>query len=140
MNRAEIITTSAVTTITEGHVLHVHADRLPGSRKAHTYAREAVDLTVGPDARGAFLVVDYSHRPGGVEERHATAAEAIRDVSRRLGGERMIAGLGIALVKVHGPAPKSDFSRTIREAQERSDGERMHAFADSRPVDRKSVV
>lgn len=75
--------------ITEGRILHVRADRLPAKRHPRRDAMPAADFTVGPDARGGFLVVDYIKKPGGVEERHTTAAEAARAARKLLGWNRL---------------------------------------------------
>lgn len=80
---------AAAAAIAEGHVLHVRADRLPGRRSPKRDAMPAVDCTVGPDARGGFLVVDYGRLKSGEEQRHETAEEAVRGVRRLLGWERL---------------------------------------------------
>jgi len=130
---AEIVISSAVETITDGHVLHVRADRRPAKRGPRTPALEAVDLTVGPDARGGFLVVDYTRILSGREERFSTAEEAIRDVRRRLAWDRVVEGFRPALVAVHGKPESPDYARFAREAQIASDGRRMREFSERRP-------
>lgn len=80
---------AAAAAIAEGHILHVRADRLPGRRHPKRDAMSAVDCTVGPDARGGFLVVDYSRIRSGEEVRHETAEEAVRAVRKRLGWGRL---------------------------------------------------
>jgi len=129
----EIVISSAVETITDGHVLHVRAERRPAKRSPRTPALEAVDLTVGPDGRGGFLVVDYTRIRSGREERFSTAEEAIRDVRRRLAWDRVVEGFRPALVAVHGRPEPPDHTRFAREAQIASDGRRMREFAERRP-------
>lgn len=80
---------AAAMAITEGHVLHVRADRLAGRRHPKRDAMPAVDCTVGPAARGGFLVIDYSRIRSGEEERHETAEEAVRAVRKLLGWDRL---------------------------------------------------
>lgn len=114
---------AAVRTIAEGHVLHVRADALPGKRRPRRDAMPTVDLTVGPDGSGGFLVVDYSQVKSGEEEQHASAEEAIRQVRRRLGWDRLWA-LRVALRKVHGDAEKVP-SRFVEEWQGVDRGARL---------------
>lgn len=93
-------------TIVDGHVLHVRADRLPGRRSPHRNAMPSVDLTVGPDARGGFLVVDYSRVRCGEEDRHQDIQAAVTAVRRLLGWDRLRA-LRSELVRIHGEPEKS---------------------------------
>lgn len=131
MSANEITIQAAETTITEGRVLHVRADRLPAKRgKDRRDAQPAVDLTVGPDARGGFLVVDYSRVASGVEERFETATLAVRAVRKALTWDR-IASLRAALVAVHGEAGQSP-SLAIEDARLVSMGARMRGAFEHR--------
>lgn len=130
--RNDIIVAAAETTIHDGHVLHVRAERLPGQRYPKRYPMPAVDLTVGPDGHGRFLVVDYSTIVSGDEQRHDTEKEAIRAVRRTLSWER-IGSLSTALVKVHGE-PEHQTGPSIDDARYRHEGTKLRSFAESRPI------
>ena len=111
---------AAATAITEGHILHVRADRLPGRRSPRRDAMPAVVCTVGPDARGGHLVVDYSRIRSGEEERHGTAKEAVRAVRRLLGWDRLRA-LRVAVTRTCPPeAPPVDVEAIRRQPYRRS--------------------
>lgn len=128
----EITIQAAETTIAEGRVLHVRAERLPAKRgKDRRDAQPAVDLTVGPDASGGFLVVDYSRVSSGLEERFETAVLAIRAVRKALTWDR-IASLRAALVAVHGE-PEQGSSLAVEDARIIAQGARMHAAFGHRP-------
>lgn len=133
MSRADIIVAAAVAALVEGHVLHVRAERVPASRKRRTHALGPVDLTVGPDARGAFLVVDYIQVRSGREDAHPTATEAVRAVRRLLAWGR-IQSLFAALVAIYGP-PEKCRSRFVDDARQIAAGARMRvAFAGRKPL------
>ena len=129
MNSATI--TGAQLTIGDGDVLHVRAPALPGKRNPRRYPMPAVDLTVGPDAKGGFLVVDYTRRRSGVEDAFASAPEAIRVVVRALGSERMGA-LRLALRKIHGEPERPDASRLEEDARAIARGARLRAAFEHR--------
>lgn len=131
MSANEITIQAAETMITEGRVLHVRAERLPAKRgKDRRDAQPAVDLTVGPDARGGFLVVDYSRVSSGVEERFETAALAIRAVRKALTWDR-ISALRLVLVRVHGE-PDRSVSLAIEDARIVAAGTRMRGAFEHR--------
>ncbi len=120
-------------TIGEGHVLHVRADRLPAKRSPRRDAMPAANFTVGPDARGGFLLVDYSRVPSGREERHETAEIATREARKLVGWDRMPA-LRFALAAVHG-VPKSTAGRDIEDMQTAARGAGLSkAFGHRRPL------
>lgn len=77
MNSDHPTLTAVSNTIAAGHVLHVRASRLPGRRSPRRDEMPAVDFTLGPDARGGFLLVDYSQIKSGEEQRHATSGEVL---------------------------------------------------------------
>ena len=114
-HRDALTLASAVETIIAGHILHVRSERLPGRRRPRRDPMPLVDLTVGPDALGAFLLVDYATIRSGEEQRHAVAEQAIRQVRLLLGWERLRA-LRHALLVVHGP-PEQPASRFIEDAR-----------------------
>lgn len=111
------------TTIAEGRVLHVRADRLPAKRHPRRDAMPAADFTVGPDARGGFLLVDYAKKPSGVEDRYATAAEAARSARKILGWDRLAAAKA-ALRAIYGE-PERATSMAAEDARLVAAGERM---------------
>ena len=115
---------AAIRTIAEGHILHVRAAGVPGTRRPLRASMPPVDLTVGPDVRGGFLVVEYSTVKSGDEERYPDAEAAIRAVRRRLGWERLRA-LRVALTKVHGDVEKTP-SRFVEEWQSIERGARLN--------------
>lgn len=90
-----------------------------------------MDLTIGPDARGAFLVVRYHHIRCGEEERYADATGAVQALEAEM-GERFAPAVSAALVATFG-AEERGHPREEREAQEREMGRRMREFAASRP-------
>lgn len=101
MTLAAIALSAATATIEEGRVLHVRADRLPGRRSPKRAAMPAIDCTVGPDARGGFLVVNYSRVKSGEEARHETAEDAVGVVLGLLGENRLYA-IRFALRRIYG--------------------------------------
>jgi hypothetical protein len=131
MTRSDIILAATAEAIAEGHVLHVRADRAPASRKLRTDALPAVDLTLGPDARGSFLLVDYSRIRSGLEGRYTTAEAAAGAVRRLLTWGR-ISALSAALVAVYGPVERTH-GHDIDDAQIAANGRRLRIFAESRP-------
>jgi len=130
MISAEAILTAAERTIAEGTILHVRAEALPGRRHPKREPLPAADLTLGPDARGGFLVVDYVRVRSGEEERHDSTALAVRAVRRRLGWDRLPA-LSQALVAVHGREEQP--SRVVEEARLVEAGERLRGAFGHRP-------
>jgi hypothetical protein len=134
MSRSHLIIAAAEAAVEEGQVLHVRAERKPGSRKEHTPALDPVDLTVGPHGRGGFMVVDYSRKRGGEEDRYETAHQAIRAVHRKLTADRTSA-LGAALVKLYGSSPPPDTSRLLDDWQRVREGSRLRVVAErGRPL------
>ena len=114
---------AAIRTIAEGHILHVQAAGVPGTRRPLRASMPPVDLTVGPDARGGFLVVEYSTVKSGDEERYPDAEAAIREVERRLVWR--FQALRVALTKVHGDVEKTP-SRFVEEWQSIERGARLN--------------
>ena len=127
--QAAVTLAAAEAAIAAGTILHVRADRLPARRHPRRDPMPAVDLTVGPDARGGFLVVDYARVPCGEEVRHELAADAVRAARRLLGWERL-AALRAALVRVHGEADRA--SSVAEEERLAETGARMRAAYEHR--------
>jgi len=109
-------------TIAEGRILHVRADRLPAKRYPRRDAMPAADFTVGPDARGGFLLVDYAKKPSGVEERYPTAPEATRAARKLLGWDRL--GAARAAIRAiygepeHAPSLALEFARGVATGEQ----------------------
>ncbi len=131
MNSVTVTVTAAQMTIADGDVLHVQAPALPGKRSPRRYPMPAVDMTVGPDAKGGFLLVDYSRRRNGVEDAFTSEQAAIRFVVRTLGAERMGA-LRMALRKIHGEPERPDTSRLEEEARLVATGARLRGAFEHR--------
>ena len=127
--QAAVTLAAAEATIAEGHILHVRADRLPARRHPRRDPMPAADLTLGPDARGGYLVVDYARVRCGEEGRHELAAEAVRAARRLLGWERL-AALRAALARVHGEAERA--SSVVEEERLVETGARLRAAYEHR--------
>lgn len=124
MGANEITIQAAERAISEGHILHLRADRMPAQRGADKRdARPRADFTVGPAANGGFLVVDYSRILSGSEERFGTAAEAIREARKMLTWNR-IAALRTALVTIFGDSEKAT-TLVADDARQMAMGARM---------------
>lgn len=131
--REKTILTAVETTIGEGTVLHVRAERLSGRRRPRRDAMPAADFTVGPDGRGGFLLVDYARIPSGEEARHGTAEEATRWARRLLGWDR-VGAFRVALRAIHGE-PEKMVSQSEEEARQVERGAALvKAFAHRRPL------
>lgn len=131
MQRLSPIEAAAVTTIAEGSILHVRAERLPGRRVPKRAALPAVDCSVGPAAHGGYQVVDYSQIKSGREEHFDSAEAAVHEVRRMLGWDRLRA-LSHALVKVHGPVEKQP-SLFEENARTVARGERLRGAYGHKP-------
>jgi hypothetical protein len=106
---------AALRAIMDGHVLHVRAPAAGGLGR--------VDCTLGPDARGGFLVVDYARAPGGEERRFGDADEA-SSAALELLGERRVNALSLALAKVHGE-PERESGRWVEDTRTVERGARL---------------
>ena len=118
-------------TIAAGRVLHIRADRLPAKRSPRRDAMPAADFTLGPDARGGFLLVDYAKKPSGVEDRYPTALDATRAARKLLGWDRLSAAR-TALRVVHGE-PEQAPSLAVEDARLVNAGERMRKAFGHKP-------
>lgn len=130
----DMMTLDAVAlTIGEGRILHVTAERLTAKRSPRRDAMPACSFTVGLDARGGFLVVDYSRLPSGEEERHETAEIATRAARKLVGWDRMPA-FRAALRAIYGEPEKVE-SLCVEDARIAATGARLlRDFGHRRPV------